>query len=143
MRSGEQSLARRESSAREDMMNGRSSSDVLVRAANRIGALAIAVALCAPIILWAPTSALARGVAKYPSFGGKWKRPPSIGNQFDQTKPARAAQQVEFTPEYQKIFEENLKDQALGGQGTDPTYQCLPDGMPRAMNVIFPMEIII
>jgi hypothetical protein len=27
--------------------------------------------------------------------------------------------------------------------GTDPTYSCIPDGMPRAMNVIFPMEIII
>src|SRR5260370_13266427 len=39
--------------------------------------------------------------------------------------------------------EANLKDQAAGGQGTDPTYTCIPDGMPRAMNVIFPMEIII
>src|SRR5205085_10674186 len=48
-----------------------------------------------------------------------------------------------FTPEYQAIFEANLKDQALGGHGTDPTYQCIPDGMPRAMNVIFPMEIIV
>src|SRR5262249_23769220 len=37
----------------------------------------------------------------------------------------------------------NLVDQALGGQGLDPTYVCIPDGMPRAMNVIFPMEIII
>jgi hypothetical protein len=27
--------------------------------------------------------------------------------------------------------------------GTDPTYTCIPDGMPRAMNVIFPMEIVI
>ena len=25
---------------------------------------------------------------KYPNFGGQWKRPPGIGNQFDQTKPA-------------------------------------------------------
>jgi len=35
------------------------------------------------------------------------------------------------------------KNQAAGGQGTDPTYTCIPDGMPRAMNVIFPMEIVI
>ena len=41
------------------------------------------------------------------------------------------------------IYEANLKDQAAGGQGTDPTYTCIPDGMPRAMNVIFPMEIVI
>ena len=32
---------------------------------------------------------------------------------------------------------------ATGGQGLNPTYTCLPDGMPRAMNVIFPMEIVI
>ena len=35
------------------------------------------------------------------------------------------------------------EDQAEGGQGTDPTFICIPDGMPRAMNVIFPMEIVI
>jgi hypothetical protein len=89
------------------------------------------------------TSAQAWDDTIYPNFGGQWKRPPGIGNQFDQNKPARAAQQVPFTPEYQRIFEDNLKDQALGGQGTDPTFTCIPDGMPRAMNVIFPMEIII
>src|SRR3954464_3080698 len=119
------------------MMTGRSSSGVLVRAANLIGALTIAVVLCAPM------SARAWDDTKYPNFGGQWKRPPGIGNQFDQTRPAREAQKVEFTPEYQKKFEANLKDQALGGQGDDPTYQCLHDGMPRAMNVIFPMEVIV
>jgi len=118
-------------------MVDRSSFGALGRAASLIGALAIAVVLCAP------PSARAWDETKYPNFGGQWKRPAGIGNQFDQTKPPREAQKVEFTPEYQKIFEENLKDQALGGQGTDPTYQCIPDGMPRAMNVIFPLEIII
>jgi hypothetical protein len=103
-----------------------------------ITALAIIAGMCLPIV-----GAKAWDETKYPNFGGQWKRPAGIGNQFDQTKPARAAQQVPFTPEYQAIFEDNLKDQALGGQGTDPTYQCIPDGMPRAMNVIFPMEIII
>src|SRR5262245_29636076 len=115
----------------------RSLSGVFSCAAYFIGALTVAVGLCVPM------SAQAWDEAKYPNFGGQWKRPPGIGNQFDQTKPPRAAQQVEFTPEYQKIFEENLKDQSLGGQGTDPTFSCIPDGMPRAMNVIFPMEIII
>src|SRR5215470_2994384 len=103
-----------------------------------IGAVALAALLTA-----GTTGARAWDETKYPNFGGQWKRPPGIGNQFDQTKAPREAQKVEFTPEYQKIFEDNLKDQALGGQGTDPTFQCIPDGMPRAMNVIFPMEIII
>ena len=62
-------------------MIGRSSSGVLVRAANLIGAFTVAVVLCA-----AP-SARAWDETKYPNFGGQWKRPPGIGNQFDQTKP--------------------------------------------------------
>src|SRR5262245_24468874 len=125
------------SSAREELMTERTPSGVLARAACLVGALTIAVGLCVP------TSAHAWDETKYPNFGGQWKRPAGIGNQFDQTRAPREAQRVEFTPEYQKIFEENLKDQALGGQGTDPTFQCIPDGMPRAMNVIFPMEIIV
>ena len=116
----------------------RGSNGAKAPAAKWIGALTLVAALAVPIF-----GAQAFDESKYPNFCGQWKRPAGIGNQFDQTKPARAAQQVPFTPEYQAIFEANLKDQALGGQGTDPTYQCLPDGMPRAMNVIFPMEIII
>src|SRR5215831_11033031 len=109
----------------------------MTKATNWITALTLVAGLCVPTI-----GARAWDDSKYPNFGGQWKRPPGIANQFDQTKPPREGQKVEFTPEYQKIFEDNLKDQALGGQGTDPTYQCLPDGMPRAMNVIFPLEII-
>jgi hypothetical protein len=103
-----------------------------------IGALTLVAGLCVSTV-----AAQAWDDSKYPNFGGQWKRPPGIGNQFDQTKAPREAQQVPLTPEYQAIFEANLKDQAAGGQGTDPTYQCIPDGMPRAMNVIFPMEIIV
>ena len=88
------------------------------RVANWVGALALAVGLCAPLF-----GAQAHDESKYPNFGGQWKRPPGIGNQFDQTRPPREAQRVELTPEYQKIFEDNLKDQALGGQGTDPYEQ--------------------
>ena len=80
--------------------------------------------------------------SKYPDLSGQWKRPPGVSNQYDTSKP-RTAEEAPLTPEYQKIFEANLKDQAEGGQGTDPTYVCIPDGMPRAMNVIFPMEIVI
>src|SRR6516225_1140152 len=81
--------------------------------------------------------------SNYPDWSGQWKRPAGVGNQWDTSKPPRRGQQPPLTPEYQAIYEANLKDQAAGGQGTDPTYTCIPDGMPRAMNVIFPMEIII
>src|ERR1700682_2860124 len=46
-------------------------------------------------------------------------------------------------PQYQALFEASLADQATGGQGNDPTFTCIPPGMPRAMTVVFPMEILI
>ena len=57
--------------------------------------------------------------------------------------PGAAGQQAPLTPEYQTIFEANLADQAAGGQGTDPTYRCIPPGMPRMMIAVQPMEIVI
>jgi hypothetical protein len=103
-----------------------------------IGALTLVAGFCLSTL-----TAQAWDDTKYPNFGGQWKRPPGIGNQFDQTKRQGRAQEVPLTPEYQAIFEANLKDIAEGGQGTDPTYSCIPDGMPRGMNVIFPLEVIV
>jgi hypothetical protein len=103
-----------------------------------IGTIALLVATIA-----AATAAQAFDAAKYPDWSGQWKRPPGVGNQWDTSKPPRRGQRPPLTPEYQAIYEANLADQAAGGQGTDPTFTCIPDGMPRAMNVIFPMEIVI
>jgi hypothetical protein len=103
-----------------------------------IGAIALAV-----LLTMATTSLQAHDESKFPDWGGQWQRPPGIGNMFDTTRPGRRGQRPPLTPEYQAIWDANLIDQAAGGQGTDPTFTCIPDGMPRAMNVIFPMEIII
>ena len=105
---------------------------------NAIGAMSLALVLCVPI-----AGARAFDESKYPDFNGQWKRPQGTGNQFDTSKPQGRGQQVPLTPEYQAVFEAGLADQAAGGQGNDPTYTCIPDGMPRVMNVIFPMEIIV
>ena len=102
-----------------------------------ISGLALAAAL-----LMTVAGARAFDDSKYPDFNGQWKRPPGVSNQYDTSKP-RTAEEAPLTPEYQAIFEANLRDQAAGGQGTDPTYTCIPDGMPRAMNVIFPMEVVV
>jgi hypothetical protein len=88
------------------------------------------------------TVAQAHDETIYPDWNGQWRRPPGVGNQWDTSKPPRKGEPP-LTAEYQAIYEANLKDQAEGGQGIDPTFTCIPDGMPRAMNVIFPMEIII
>lgn len=80
--------------------------------------------------------------SKYPNFEGQWKRPPGITNQYEGGRQ-RENTSAPLTAEYRAIFEANLKDQAEGGQGTDPTITCIPDGMPRAMNVVLPMEVIV
>ena len=105
------------------------------RSANTV---ALAAALCA-----AYTIAFAADDSKFPEWRGQWRRPPGIGIQWDPTKALGPAQQAPLTPEYQKVFEASMADQRAGGQGGDPTYTCIPPGMPRAMTVVFPMDIII
>jgi hypothetical protein len=80
--------------------------------------------------------------SKYPAFEGQWIRAGSI-ERYDPTKPQARGQEAPLTPEYQAIFEANLADVAKGGFGDDPVYSCIPEGMPRAMNLILPMEFVI
>ena len=42
-------------------------------------------------------------------------------------------QQAPLTPEYQKVLEARMADQANGGLGDYPTASCRPDGMPGMM----------
>jgi len=85
--------------------------------------------------------------SKYPNWKGQWlrMRVPGVTGQpgYDPTKVQGRPQQAPLTPEYQEVFEASLRDQASGGQGNDPTYNCLSPGMPRIMTVYDPMEIII
>jgi hypothetical protein len=86
--------------------------------------------------------------SKYPDWKGQWTRAivPGIpqGNpSFDPTKRRGLAQEAPLTPEYQAIFEANLKDQQAGGHGTETTWTCLPPGMPRAMMTYGPMDFVI
>jgi hypothetical protein len=77
--------------------------------------------------------------AKYPDLKGLWRMIavpnglPSTSFQFDPHRPAGRAQQAPLTAEYQAIFEANMAEQGQGGQAGDPTYRCLPSGMPRVM----------
>src|ERR1700704_1651262 len=91
----------------------------------------------------ANVAAFAHDESKYPAWSGEGPRPPGVGAQWDPSKPLGPAQRAPLTPEFQKVFEASLADQKAGGQGGDPTYTCIPPGMPRAMTVVFPMEIVI
>jgi len=76
--------------------------------------------------------------AKYPSWKGEWNAiNPRLGGQqvkYDPTKAFGPAQQAPLTPEYQKVLEASMADQALGGQGNFAGHAlCMPAGMPTVM----------
>ncbi len=104
---------------------------------NTVGAFMLAAALILP------TVANAFDESKYPDMQAQWSRPAGTGIQWDPSKPGGRGQQPPLTPEYQAIWEASMADQANGGQGNDPLYRCFPVAMPRVMNAVFPMEIII
>jgi hypothetical protein len=86
--------------------------------------------------------------AKYPDFSGQWVavRIRGVTGQpaFDPTKPWGVGQQAPLTPEYQKVLEASMADQAKGGQGNWHTGgECLPPGMPAMMTLYRPMEIVV
>jgi hypothetical protein len=101
---------------------------------DRSSTAAVAVALAAALTIG---GALAADDAKYPNWKGQWNRliVPGVGGQgaFDQTKLWGRGQQAPLTPEYQKIFEDSMADQAKGGLGNYPPALCFPGGMPRMM----------
>jgi hypothetical protein len=77
---------------------------------------------------------------KYPNWKGQWQLilARNVGGQnirFDPTKAWGRAQQAPLTPEYQKVHEDSMADQAKGGLGNYPTAKCLPSGMPRMMEL--------
>ena len=121
-----------------------------MRFRNSIGAATLAAALLAMI-----GGAAAFDESKYPDLKGQWRRTGNAGLlsggngglRYDSSKPPARdlslGQKPPLTPEYQAIYEANLADQALGGQGIDPTSTCLSPGMPRVMIAYGPMEIVV
>jgi hypothetical protein len=107
-----------------------------------LGVLAVLSAL-----LTSAAAIAADSSAKYPDLVGQWVGVRlGVGGQpaFDPTKPWGRGQQAPLTPEYQKVLEASLADQAAGGQGNWHTGAgCLPPGMPGMMTVYQPMEIIV
>jgi hypothetical protein len=107
-----------------------------------IGAVVVA-AFAMPTI-----SAQAFDDSEYPNWKGQWLRRiiPGLGGQpsHDQTKPWAFGQQAPLTPEYAKIMEDSLADQAKGGQGNHIRgYSCEPYGMPMMTLAFQPQEYII
>ena len=95
------------------------------------GAIAMAAALHMAV-----GGAAAFDETKYPDWKGQWTR--TVAPRW-----VPGGTKLPLTPEYQAIYEANLKEQAAGKQGMDPTYTCLSPGMPRIMNMYDPMEVLI
>src|SRR5712691_8919757 len=77
--------------------------------------------------------------AKYPNWKGEWStimpRMPGQQLRFDPSKPYGYGQQAPLTEDYKKIYEENLAEQAVGGQGLCLDHAaCLPAGMTTMMS---------
>jgi hypothetical protein len=119
----------------------RISREEMMRLRSFIGATALTIAsLASP-------AAQAFDESRYPDLKGQWRStavPTGLGSsslQFDPHRPTGRAQQAPLTPEYQAIFEANMAEQSQGGQAGDPTYRCLPSGMPRVMGAS--LEVVV
>jgi hypothetical protein len=103
---------------------------------NRSSIGPVAIALAAALMVTVG-GAQAADDARYPNWKGQWDAiNPRLGGQaikYDPTKAWGPAQQAPLTPEYQKVLEDSMADQAKGGLGNYPTARCLPGGMPRMM----------
>jgi len=110
--------------------------------ASTIATMALAAALCMPM-----AGARAFEDSKYPDLRGQWTRAVAPGTvdepRFDPGKPPGRGQQPPLTPEYQAIFEANLREREAGVPGTWPGPTCLPPGMPAQMTAYRPLEFIV
>jgi hypothetical protein len=96
-----------------------------------IAMMTLAAGLC---MLTAPARAFDE--SKYPDWKGKWDR---VGA----PRWVQGTDKAPLTAEYQAIFDANIADQKAGGMGTEPSWMCLPPGMPRIMNAFEPMEVVV
>jgi hypothetical protein len=105
-----------------------------------IGAIALAAAMMTM------GGAQAADDAKYPDWKGQWSRintnQEGQSIKFDPTKPTGPGQQAPLTPEYQKVLEDSMAEQAIGGLGNYPSARCILGGMPRTMATILQEYII-
>jgi len=74
-----------------------------------------------------------------PNWNGVWVRVGSIN--WDPTLPQGELDHPDLTPEYQARYDRGIQSMAAGRPLNDPTAACVPPGMPRVMNMVYPMEI--
>jgi hypothetical protein len=122
----------REPLGRDDVDGSHGSTVMSYR--NLLGAIALA-----SLSVWTASAQIV-DYSKYPNLKGQWERRavPGLPGQpsFDQTKGWGPYQQAPLTPEYRKIMEDSMADQAAGGHGNTADHV-------RMMIAFRPLEFVI
>jgi hypothetical protein len=105
---------------------------MLCRCSISVVALGFGIGFCA---VASGSEAQVIDFGKYPNIAGGWGR--------SEVYQWARGEKPPLTREYQAVLDANLADRKVGGHGTDTMYRCFPPGMPRAMHVYSPMEIVI
>src|ERR1700733_1693425 len=107
----------------------------------------VRVAVCVGVLAGTASAAGSTEIAKYTDLSGQWGRivVAGLGGQpsYDPTKPWGKGQQAPLPPEYQTLFEANLKDQENGGHGGLIGWTCRPYGMPMMTYGLSPAEYVV
>jgi hypothetical protein len=105
--------------------------------------MSIGAAALASTLMLGVAGAVAHDASKYPDWSGQWRRAAGTGITWDESKPRGLAQKPPLTPEYQKIWEASMADQAAGGQGGDTRVTCRSNGMPRMAIIVRPLAFYV
>ena len=76
-----------------------------------------------------------------PNWNGVWERVGGIT--FDPTLPRGVVDSPPYNAEYAARYRAILEGERIGKPFSDPSAQCLPPGMPRVMNMVYPLEVIV
>jgi hypothetical protein len=109
----------------------------------RVPAIAAALALVAGASIAAP-AAPKNPIPQSPyakDFVGTWDRVGSIN--FDPTIPGNLPDKPPLTPAAVAQFQASLDSAAAGRPINDPHANCIPLGMPRMMNGVYLMEVLV
>jgi hypothetical protein len=99
-------------------------------------------ALFSALALLAAPSAGSAAAARpaLPNWNGVWERVGAIT--FDPTLKAGQIDSPPYKGDYAARWSAILAAERAGKPAADPSARCLPPGMPRVMNMVLPMEII-
>ena len=99
-----------------------------------------AAVLAGALALGSPALAAAPAAGGPPDWTGIWTRVGSLN--FDPTIPGAQPDRPPYNAAFAARFKTILEAEARGQPSNDKSAQCLPPGLVRMMNMVYPMEIL-